>query len=193
MLTLLQIFLKMYHATFWHSWSAHVKCSPVTFGTCSKYSSTSNCKFWVGQLVTSFVLGIFTDRGRLLSLAKASYQQWCIAILCLLMLASSELLLSGCFVFSRGVSDWRVQVIVICCGSFSTDAYLVTRKLCFRLICWCFYLLSSLTASGSSHQVQLLLSCWIRPDHIGYKLYFCSVDSGMFCLGYCLVKCSSRN
>lgn len=42
----------------------------LSFGTICKYGS-SNCKFRFGQLIMSFVLGIFSDHGRLLSLATA--------------------------------------------------------------------------------------------------------------------------
>ena len=81
----------------------------------------------ISRLVMSFVLGNFSDRGRLLSLARTHWSLMWLSmvmrckmdksiIVSLLLLASSELLISGCFV---SVEQFKLQGCnwnVINCG-----------------------------------------------------------------------------
>ena len=94
----------------------------------------------ISRLVMSFVLGNFSDRGRLLSLARTHWSLMWLSmvmrckmdksiIVSLLLLASSELLITGCFVsvekfklqggncnvINCGCSPLLIQFILIMC------------------------------------------------------------------------------
>ena len=89
----------------------------TAFGTISKCGS-SNCKFRFGQLVMSFVHGIFSDRGRLLSLAWThwsltwrSTQQWYIA-----KWTNPSSWVCCCWL----LLDYYCQVVLFFCGAVSS-------------------------------------------------------------------------
>ena len=113
----------------------------LAFGTISKYVS-SNCKFGFGQLVMSFVFGIFSDRGRLLSLARTHWSpMWCSTVRRCKMDKSiifesaavgffwTTTVKLFCFLSSSFKSLWS-----ICSRSCSIHPDRVARKLYFGLI-----------------------------------------------------------